>query len=95
MATVDGAKYASNNVLNARLREEIASSLSALIGLLQSTHNAIDSEFEFVKTQVSGGESMTRADLESALAPLIEEGFGDDPLARLVLKALSSGENIF
>jgi len=95
MTKADRASYASSNVLNARLRKEIASSLSVLIGLLQSTHNAIDAEFRFVRAAVDGGESMTRDDLESALAPLIEEGFGDDPLARLVLRALASGENIF
>ena len=61
----------------------------------QALHAMIHKQIDSSKATVSGGDTITRQDVEAAIRGAVEGSFGEDALSKLFVKVLANGDFIY
>ena len=69
--------------------------LADFVATFQSLHEMIQKQFQESKAHTWGGDEITSRDLEAACWEVIQDSFGEDPLAKMMVLVLSRGSYIY
>lgn len=69
--------------------------LREFVAKFQTIHEMIQKQFQESQAHTRGGDEITTRDLEAACWEVIQESFGEDPLAKMFVGVLVRGSYIY
>jgi hypothetical protein len=87
-------EWVENEILTEEVRKAIDDFLKLVLRQGQAVHHQVDAQWDLATKKVQGGDKISKEDVLRAVAKVIENRFGDDPLAKAMARAIALGDGL-